>query len=232
MARVVRTDDSALQTGIPGCSRHPPGTPRVRGVQARTDRRTYRDRRFRRDLYRDRCSIVDATSTKQTRQPSHQSVSNPLTRVSGTLSTQSPGTCRDASTPWTTTLFATSPINRKRPCSAVLDPPSWTISDRGQGFADSAPRVVSDFHCRGLERRRGETGVAVGSGGCPLLWVDAVHQEVTQRTLSAECQEPFGRVSGTLSEPVSRTHRRLIRDISKMPLTRENTKNGNEMTSE
>jgi len=45
-------------------------------------------------------------------------------------------------------------------------------------------------------------------------------------------RNPFSRVSGTLSEPVSNTHRRLIRDISKMPLTRENTKNGNEMTLE
>ena len=37
-----------------GAARHPSGTPHVRGVQAGTDRRTDRDRRFRPDLDRDR----------------------------------------------------------------------------------------------------------------------------------------------------------------------------------
>jgi len=189
--RVVRTDDSALQTGIPGLQPSSAGHAACPWCPGRHRPPNLPRSPLSAGSPPGPMPIMDATSTKQTRQPSHQSVSNPLTRVSGTLSTQSPGTCRDASTAWATTLFATSPINRKKPCSAVLDPPSWTISDRRQGFANSAPRVVSDFHCRGLERRRGETGVAVGSGGCPLLWVDAVHQEVTQRTLSAECQEPF-----------------------------------------
>jgi len=54
----------------------------------------------------------------------------------------------------------------------------------------------------------------------------------TEAKRSNPVSNPVSRVSVTLSERLSHAQRRLIRDISKTALTRENTKNGNEMTSD
>ena len=63
-----------------------------------------------------------------------------------------------------------------------------------------------------------------------------IHRGGPDRFTEAKRSSPVSRVSVTLSvalsEPLSHARRRLIRDISKTSLTRENTKNGNGMTSE
>lgn len=88
----------------------------------------------------------------------------------------------------------------------LLDTPTWATSKRWQGSANSAPRVVSDIHRRG-----------------PDWFTEAKRSNPVNRVSVA--------LSVTLSEPLSPAHRRRTRGISKPSLTRENTKNGNEMTS-
>ena len=187
--RVVRTDILDSRPGFWGCSRHPPGTPRSVVSRPAPTAEPTEIAAFGGSLPGP-MPIVDATSTKQTRQPSQPECQQPSDQE-----------CQEPSQP-----------SRRGPAETPppLGPQRFSLYCPSTGSARSAVRLAllhdlrsrprvrqlcakggQPLHRRGLERRRGETGVAVGSGGCPLLWVDAVHQEVTQRTLSAECQEPF-----------------------------------------